>query len=179
MRCRPVSGSAFTSSMAPSRGGSMSALSNAPSAATASGEVANRLAVAKLARAGESVGGGVLAGAPDQRRVAFDADDLGAAPGDRQREISQPAEKVGDALAGLRVEQRDGAPHQHTIHLGIHLREVARVELEAHVEIGQRIGESRRRFAERMHARRAARLQPEIDAMQACEGGELALIVGE
>jgi hypothetical protein len=28
-----------------------------------------------------------------------------------------------------------------------------------------------------VHTRRAARLQPKIDAMQACEGGELALIV--
>ena len=64
---------------------------------------------------GKSVGGRVLLRAPHQRRAAFHADGVRAEARDRQREVAEAAEEVGDALARLRREQRHRAPHEHAV----------------------------------------------------------------
>ena len=55
----------------------------------------------------------------------------------RQREVAQAAEQVGDALARLRVEQAHRARHQHAVHRVVDLRELGRAEGDAHAELRQ------------------------------------------
>ena len=118
-------GSAFTSSIAPSRGGSISALVERPSAAIAASVAGEQVrddearAIARARCAPRSP-----ARARTSARAALDADDVRAAPGDRQREVAEAAEEIGDALAGLRIEQRHRAAHQHAVDRRVDLREL-------------------------------------------------------
>ena len=153
----PSPGSALTSATAPSRGGSISTLV----------ERAERLDA--LRRGLEQVGGdeagprrqavarGVLPGAAHQRGAAFDADDRRAAARDRQAEVAEPAEEVGDTLARLRCEQAQCTADQHPVDRRIDLRELGRRVGEAEVELRQGVGERRCSGMERRRRVRPAR----------------------
>jgi hypothetical protein len=58
---------------------------------------------------GEPIRGRVFPRAFHQLCAALETDHLGAARGDRQREVADAAEEIGDALARLRVEQAQRA----------------------------------------------------------------------
>ena len=173
----PSPGSALTSAIAPSRGGSIRTLSSGPSASRLSGVAANRLATSNVARSGEAVVRGDLLGAPHERRAALDADGGGAAARDRQREVADPAEEVGDALAGPRIEQHHRAAHEHPVDRRIDLRELGRRVGEREVEFGQRVGE-RRRAPRRSGVARSgpAGLQVELHVVRVGERRERAFV---
>ena len=156
-------GSALASSTAPSRGGSISTRSSGPSSEMVSAVAANRLAQTKRRRRRQAVELRVRFRPGDERLASLDPDHAGAAARDRQREIAQPAEEVGDALAGLRVEQLQRAAHEHAVDRGVDLREIRRREGHRDVEFGQRVGERRRRRMEGDDGLGSARLQPELD----------------
>ena len=63
----------------------------------------------------------------------------GASPGDWQGEVAQAAEEIGNRLAGPRVEQADGATHQHRIDVAVHLGEVGRQKTDRHIEFGHSV----------------------------------------
>ena len=182
MRCSERSssqcGSALTSSTAPSRGGSISALSSGRNASIDSCVASNRFAVAKRVRSVEAVRRSILSRAGHQRVRALDAEDVRAEAGDRQREVAQPAEEVGDAFPGCRDEQRHRAAYQHAVHRMVHLREFGGAERHGHAELRQRVGERRAGRMEWCRGRRAAGLQPDVDGVLLREGAKARAVVG-
>ena len=117
-------------------------MSSGPSASTLSGVASNRFAATKPSPAPPARSGdAILGGAAHERVAALDADDVGAATRDRQREVADAAEEVGDALAGARIEQRERAPDEDAVDRRIHLREVGRRVREDEVEFGERVRE--------------------------------------
>ena len=113
---------------------------------------------------------GIRGRASHQFRAPLEAHRAGAAPRDRQREVADSAEHVGDALARLRVEQRERAPHQDPVHRVVDLREVGGAEADLEVELGQRVIKVRRALIGHRAGRlRPARLKVNPDAMVARE----------
>jgi hypothetical protein len=98
----------------------------------------------ELAVTGEPVGCGVFGGPPHQRIAPLDPDHMGAQLGNRQAEVAQTAEQVGDALARLRIEQLHRAAHQQAVDAHIDLGEIGGPEGHRHTELGQRVGKARR-----------------------------------
>lgn len=90
---------------------------------------------------GELVEAGVLAGALGERGRAFDADDLCADGGDGQAEVAKAAEKVGDAFAGLGLQQLYGAGNEQGVGGGVDLGEVAGAVGEGEGVFGQAVAE--------------------------------------
>jgi hypothetical protein len=124
----------LTSAIAPSRGGSSSALSIAPSASRlAAWPRTDRRRQSGPIR--ELVGLRVGLRAAHQRRTALDTDDPRPAPRDWQAEVAQSAKEIGDRIAFRRLEQAYRAAHQHAIHRDIDLGEIGRLKLDAHAEI--------------------------------------------
>ena len=153
----PSPGSALTSAIAPSRGGSISTLSSGPSDSNVSGVGFEQVRRLEPRSSGEAVARGVLAGAADQRGAALDADDAGATARDRQREVADPAEEVGDPFARLRIEQADRAADQHPIDRRVDLRELGRSVGIHEVELRQRVGQRSRVGVHRRGGFRARR----------------------
>src|SRR5207247_2511081 len=81
---------------------------------------------AKAYICGEAVRRSDVRGSTHERLTPFDADDHRAAAGDRQCEVADPAEEVGDALARLRIEKRHSPVNQHPVSGRIDLRELGR-----------------------------------------------------
>ena len=73
----------------------------------------------------EVVEAGVLAGTLGERGRAFDADHLCAGGGNGEAEVAEAAEKVGDAFAGLWLQQLYGAGNEQGVGGGVDLGEVA------------------------------------------------------
>jgi hypothetical protein len=90
-------------------------LSSGPSASTLAALASNRSAVRKLARSARPFNRALAS--PRATSAALPSMPMTVAPRarDRQREVADPAEEVGDPLAGARIEQRDRAAHQHAI----------------------------------------------------------------
>jgi len=126
----------------------------------------------------EAVGTRVLARTRDQRLAALDADHGGAAARDRQAEVAQAAEQVGDALARPRIEQLHRAPDQQAVDVHVDLGEVGRPEVHAHVELGQGVGEPRAVLRlQRRRGVRPAGLGPHLDAVGVGEGGQRGFVL--
>ena len=83
----------------------------------------------------------VVACAGDQFCAALDAQHLGAAAGDGQGEVAQPAEQVGDAFARSRLQETQRAADQRAVHGDIDLGEVGRLERHHQAEFGQAVAE--------------------------------------
>ena len=90
---------------------------------------------------GEVVEAGVLAGTFGECGRAFDADDLCAGGGDGQAEVAEAAEKVGDAFAGLGLQQLHGAGNEQGVGGGVDLGEVAGAVGEGEGVFGQAVAE--------------------------------------
>jgi hypothetical protein len=73
--------------------------------------------------------------------AAFDAEDLGAVPGDWQGEVAETAEQVGDAFSRTRLEQAHGAPYQRAVECSVDLGELGRAEGHDQIEFGQAVAE--------------------------------------
>src|SRR6266568_5024649 len=63
---------------------------------------------------------------------------------DRQSEITQPAEEVGDSLARLRIQKRQRPAHQQPVHRVVDLGEIGRTEGDPKPVFGQRVVQIRR-----------------------------------
>src|SRR5207249_3795256 len=118
----------------------------------------------------------VLPRALDELRAALEADDRGTAARNRQREIAEAAEEVRDALAGLRIEQLDGACHQLPVTGVVDLREIGRPKAQAHAEVGKRIVELALARLEGLRGLGTPGLEPEMDAVLARKGAQVRLI---
>jgi len=90
---------------------------------------------------GEVVEAGVLAGTFGERGRAFDADDLCAGGSDGEAEVAEAAEKVGDAFAGLGLQQLHGAGNEQGVGGGVDLGEVAGAVGEGEGVFGQVVAE--------------------------------------
>ena len=90
---------------------------------------------------GEVVEAGVLAGTFGERGRAFDADDLCAGGGDGEAEVAETAEKVGDAFAGLGLQQLHGAGNEQGVGGGVDLGEIAGAVGEGEGVFGQAVAE--------------------------------------
>src|SRR5580765_3058964 len=100
----------------------------------------------------------------DEVDAALEPDYLGAARGEGQGEIPEAAEEIGDALAGLRVEQAHGARYEYPVDAVVHLGEVGRPEGEPQPEFGQPVVKLAFARVERVRAFRPARLKPYVNA---------------
>ncbi len=116
----------------------------------------------------ETVAARVVACARHQRLAALDAHHRRATARDRQAEIAQPTEQVGDALARSRIEQLHGAPDQQAVDVDVHLGEVGRPEIQPHTELRQGVGQTATvRGPQRRGGVGAAGLRPHLHAFSA------------
>ena len=113
---------------------------------------------------GHAVGGGVLARAGDQARIALDAHHLAGMASQRQGEVAQAAEQVEHALVRLRIEQLQGARDHALVEARVDLDEIERAEREVEPVPGQREVERGRRRMQRLHRLHPARLQQHREA---------------
>ena len=114
-----------------------------------------------------------------QRSSTLDADHLRAAPGDRQGEVAQAAEHVGDALVLFRRQERHRAAHQHAVDAVVDLGEIQRRKAQFDGELGQGIGQRRRALGMKQRERgRPARLQVQRQTMPLGKLAQAALVTG-
>ena len=119
-------------------------LSKWPSAASDSIVVSKRLATWYSTRSCNPLPAAFCAARRNSPAPALDADKLRSTTCNRQREVAEPAEQVGDALPRLRVEQRQRTSNQHAVDREIDLGKLGRRKKVLDVKIRQTIGKRTR-----------------------------------
>jgi hypothetical protein len=132
----PSPGSALTSSMAPSRGGSIRTLSSGPSASKLSGVAANRIGHAKRRLSRKAVERRILRRALDERSTPSIPQAAPQRLASGSVKLPMPQKKSAMPLSRARVDERNRAANQHTVDLGIDLRELRRRVGELEIELG-------------------------------------------
>ena len=127
----------------------------------------------------QSVARGGLEGAVGQHLAAFHAHRLAALGRQRQREIAQTAEQVGDAVGGLHFQQGQRARHHRTVDRVVDLREIGGTVRHAQAEfrhgVGQCVGIGR---LQRVHGVRPLGLEPPLHLMpgrERAQDGDIAV----
>ena len=120
-------------------------------------------------------------GAVGQRLAAFHAHGLAALGGQRQREVAQATEQVGDAVGRLHFQQLQRARHHRAVDGVVDLGEVGRPIRHAQAELGHGVGQRVAMLGhQRMHRVRALGLQPPLHIVLVGEGAQHGdVVVGQ